>query len=359
MAPDDTTFSWPDVLSALLAGTDLTAVQTSWAMDRIMTGEATSAQLAGFAVALRAKGETAQEIAGLAASMLAHSVPVHVAGRAVDIVGTGGDRSNTVNISTMSAIVTAAAGATVVKHGGRAASSKCGAADLLEGLGVPIMLGPAAVAATVAQVGIGFCFAQVYHPSMRFAGPARRELGIPTFFNVLGPLTNPARPVASAIGCGNVAMAPVMAGVFADRGSEVLVFRGDDGLDELTTTTTSTVWVVRDGAVTTETVDPVRLGIAQADPADLVGGEVAFNVEVARRLFDGGLGPVRDAVMLNSAAAIAVHAGLSGDLESDLAAGLLRAGDALDSGSCAAVLSRWVELGSSSPAEPLEPLPIP
>ncbi len=279
--------------------------------------------------------------------MLAHSVPVVVPGRTVDIVGTGGDRANTVNISTMAAIVTAAAGATVVKHGGRAASSKCGAADLLEGLGVPIMLGPDAVATTVAEVGIGFCFAQVYHPSMRFAGPARRELGIPTFFNVLGPLTNPARPVASAIGCGNAAMAPVMAGVFAARGAEVLVFRGDDGLDELTTTTTSTVWVVRDGVVSQAVVDPLRLGIARADPSDLLGGVVAVNVEVARRLFAGAPGAVRDAVVLNAAAAIAVHAGLTGDLDSDLTLGLERAALALDSGATAALLDRWVEVGSA------------
>jgi anthranilate phosphoribosyltransferase len=335
------------VLSALLDRSDLTSDQAAWAMDSIMSGTATAAQLAGFAIALRAKGETAQEISGLAASMLAHSIPVVVPGRAVDIVGTGGDRSNTVNISTMAAIVVAAAGAPVVKHGGRAASSRCGAADLLEGLGVPIMLGPEAVARTVTEVGIGFCFAQVYHPSMRFAGPARRELGVPTFFNVLGPLTNPARPAASAIGCGNVAMAPVMAGVFAQRGAEVLVFRGDDGLDELTTTTTSSVWAVKDHRVTTATVDPSRLGIPTADPADLVGGEVAVNVAVARRLFEGGTGAVRDAVALNSAAALAVHAGLSGDLEADLAAGLARAYRALDSGASAALLAAWVELAQS------------
>lgn len=334
------------MLTTLLEGADLTSVQTSWAMDRIMSGEATPAQLAGFAVALRAKGETAQEIAGLADSMLSHSVPVTVPGRTVDIVGTGGDRSNTVNISTMAAVVTAAAGATVVKHGGRAASSKCGAADLLEGLGVPIMLGPAAVAATVAEVGIGFCFAQVFHPSMRFAGPARRELGIPTFFNVLGPLSNPARPAASAIGCGNPAMAPVIAGVFAGRGSEVLVFRGDDGLDELTTTTTSSVWVVSGGSVTTAVVDPRRFGIPPAVPRDLLGGDVAFNCGVATRLFDGGTGAVRDAVMLNAAAAIAAHTGLTGDLDDDLAQGLARAGRALDSGAAAALLARWVEVGN-------------
>ena len=339
--------SWPDLLTRLLADTDLTAAQTGWAMDRIMSGEATPAQLAGFAVALRAKGETAEEISGLAQSMLAHSVPVHVPGRAVDIVGTGGDRSNTVNISTMSAIVVAAAGATVVKHGGRAASSKCGAADLLEGLGVPIRLGPEAVATTVAEVGIGFCFAQTYHPAMRFAGPARRELGIPTFFNVLGPLTNPARPAASAIGCGNAAMAPVIAGVFAGRGADVLVFRGNDGLDELTTTTTSSVWVVSDGNVTTASVDPSRLGLARADPSALVGGDVAFNAAVARRLFDGGRGAVQDAVMLNSAAALAAHAGFTADLDDDLAGGLDRAREALESGAAAALLARWVEVGSA------------
>ena len=335
------------MLTTLLEGSDLTTAESAWAMDSIMSGEATPAQLAGFAVALRAKGETAAEISGLAASMLDHSVPVKIPGRAVDIVGTGGDRSNTVNISTMSAVVVAAAGATVVKHGGRAASSRCGAADLLEALDVPIMLGPEAVAVTVSEVGIGFCFAQVYHPSMRFAGPARRELGIPTFFNVLGPLTNPARPAASAIGCGNSAMAPVMAGVFAERGSEVLVFRGDDGLDELTTTTTSSVWVVKDGTVGTAIVDPSRLGIPRAEPRDLVGGEVAVNVAAARRLFGGGFGPVRDAVVLNSAAAIAVHAGLGPDLEADLASGLRRAGDALDSGAAAGLLARWVEVGRS------------
>lgn len=340
-------YTWPQLLTELLAGTDLSSAQTAWAMDRIMSGEATSAQLAGFAVALRAKGETAQEIIGLADSMLAHSIPVHVSGRTVDIVGTGGDRSNTVNISTMAAVVVAGAGATVVKHGGRAASSKCGAADLLEGLGVPITLGPEAVAATATQVGIGFCFAQRYHPSMRFAGPARGELGIPTFFNVLGPLSNPARPAASAIGCGNAAMAPIIAGVFAARGSEVLVFRGDDGLDELTTTTTSSVWVVGDGSVRTATVDPTRLGIHRAQGSELVGGDVAFNVAVARRVFDGASGAVRDAVVLNAAAALAVHAGLTGDLEADLAVSVVRAKESLDSGAAADVLARWITLGST------------
>jgi len=329
--------SWPTLLTRLLAGEDLDGADTGWAMDKIMTGEATSAQVAGFAVALRAKGETPAEVAGLVASMLAHAVRVTIPQRAVDIVGTGGDRANTVNISTMAAVVIAGAGAPVVKHGNRAASSKCGAADLLEGLGVTIALPAEAVARTVQDVGIGFCFAPVYHPSYRHAGPTRRELGIPTVFNYLGPLTNPAQPAAGAIGCGNAAMAPVMAEVFAARGADVLVFRGDDGLDELTTTTTSTVWEVR--------VDPTTWGLARAEPADLRGGDVEANVAVARAVFAGQRGPVRDAVVLNAAAGLATHAGLSGDLPADMAAGVERAGAALDSGAAADVLDRWVAAG--------------
>ena len=329
----------------MLAGEDLDGADTGWAMDKIMTGEATSAQVAGFAVALRAKGETPAEVAGLVASMLAHAVRVTIPQRAVDIVGTGGDRANTVNISTMAAVVIAGAGAPVVKHGNRAASSKCGAADLLEGLGVIIALPAEAVARTVQDVGIGFCFAPVYHPSYRHAGPTRRELGIPTVFNYLGPLTNPAQPAAGAIGCGNAAMAPVMAEVFAARGADVLVFRGDDGLDELTTTTTSTVWEVRGGTVRVVRVDPTTWGLARAEPADLRGGDVEANVAVARAVFAGQRGPVRDAVVLNAAAGLATHAGLSGDLPADMAAGVERAGAALDSGAAADVLDRWVAAG--------------
>jgi anthranilate phosphoribosyltransferase len=333
------------LLTRLLDGADLDSADTAWVMDRIMTGDATAAQVAGFAVALRAKGETAAELRGLVDSMLAHAVRVQVPVRAVDIVGTGGDRANTVNISTMSAVVIAAAGAPVVKHGNRAASSKCGAADLLEGLGVAISLPADAVAATVAEVGIGFCFAPVYHPSYRHAGPPRRELGIPTVFNFLGPLTNPAQPAAGAIGCGNARMAPVMAEVFAARGSDVLLFRGDDGLDELTTTTTSTVWQVHAGAVRQLTLDPADIGIERAAPSELRGGDVGQNVAVARQVFAGQSGAVRDAVVLNAAAGLAAHAGLSGDLLGDLRVGMKRASAALDSGSAADVLKLWVKAG--------------
>lgn len=344
-APTAVEPTWSGLLSRLLAGRDLDRADTEWVMDRVMSGEASEVQLAGFTVALRAKGETPAEVAGLVSAMLAHAVRVQVPVRAVDIVGTGGDRANTVNISTMAAVVIAGAGATVVKHGNRAATSKCGAADLLEGLDVSISLPAAAVARTAAEVGIGFCFAPVYHPSFRHAGAVRRELGVPTVFNFLGPLTNPAQPAAGAIGCGNPTMAPVMAQVFADRGSDVLLFRGDDGLDELTTTTTSTVWEVRAGAVRRISLDPTELGIARAASSDLRGGDVVVNVQVARDLFAGRRSAVRDAVVLNAAAGLAAHAGLTGDLLADLGAGLRRAEQALDSGAAADVLDRWVTLG--------------
>jgi anthranilate phosphoribosyltransferase len=330
------------VLSGLLAGTDLSAEHTAWVMDQIMTGSATPAQIAAFAVALRGKGETPAELAGLVGGMLAHANRLQIPVRAVDVVGTGGDRANTVNISSMAAVVTAAAAVPVVKHGNRAASSSCGAADLLEGLGVAISLPPAAVAECVQQVGIGFCFAPVFHPSFRHTAGPRREMGVPTVFNFLGPLTNPAQPAAGAIGCGDARMAPVMAQVFADRGADVLLFRGDDGIDELTTTTTSSVWVVRGGSVTRTSVDPVGLGIALTEPAALRGGDVQVNVAVARRVFDGDGGPVADAVALNAAAALAAHQGLSGDVYADLSAGLRRAREAIASGAAAELVRRWV-----------------
>ncbi|MEJ7649187.1 MAG: anthranilate phosphoribosyltransferase [Nakamurella sp.] len=348
------TRSWPSLLTQLLDGDDLSADDTTWVMDRIMTGESTPAQLAAFAVALRAKGETADEVQGLADSMLGHAVRVQHEARAVDIVGTGGDRSNTVNISTMAAVIIAAAGVPVIKHGNRAASSLCGSADLLEGLGISISLGPDAIARTLKDVGIGFCFAAVYHPSYRHASAPRREMGIPTVFNFLGPLTNPAQPAAGAIGCGSVVMAPVMAQVFARRNADVLVFRGDDGLDELTTTTTSTIWVVTDGQVWQTRLDPQLLGLAASQPADLLGGDVATNVAAARALFDGRVGPVRDAVLLNAGAAIAAFDGLVDltaleerdrveALHRKVAAGMQRAAAAIDSGAAADLAQAWAQ----------------
>ncbi len=340
---DTDTTSWPRLLTALLRGNDLTAADTGWAMSQIMGGEATPAQVAAFAVALRAKGETADEVAGLAAVMLSFANLVPVVGESLDIVGSGGDRSHTVNISTMAALVAASAGAQVAKHGNRAASSSCGAADVLEELGVAIDLPSAGVAACVAQVGIGFCFAPVFHPAFRHTAVARREIGVPTVFNFLGPLTNPARPAASAIGVADPRMADVIAGVLAGRGNRGLVFRGDDGLDELTTTTTSQVWIVSEGSVTRAVVDPAKLGIPAAVPDDLRGVDSAYNAGVVRDLLAGKLGPVRDAVLLNAAAGLVAFDGIrAGELDDQLVDAMTRCAAVIDDGSAAALLARWV-----------------
>ena len=313
-------------------------------MGEVMAGEATPAQVAGFVVALRAKGETPDEVAGLVEVMLAEAAQVTVPGRVVDTCGTGGDRSNTVNISTMAALVVAGAGVPVVKHGNRAASSACGSADLLEALGVVVDLPPSAVAPCVEQAGIAFCFAPVFHPGMRHAAVPRRDLGVPTVFNVLGPLTNPARPAAQAVGVSDPRLAPVMAGVLARRGADALVFRGQDGLDELTTTGPSTVWVVGGGAVREESFDPAALDVPRATLEQLRGADAAHNAGVARALLAGEQGPVRDAVLLNAAAAVAAHAGGDGPLVDRLRAGWERAAAALDDGAAARLLDRWVEV---------------
>ncbi|MEO9140068.1 MAG: anthranilate phosphoribosyltransferase, partial [Jatrophihabitans sp.] len=270
-----------------MSGNALCADDTAWAMAEIMSGDASPAQLAAFAVLMRVKGETPQELAGLVRTMLDRATPLRIEGRAVDVVGTGADRAHTVNISTMAALVVAGTGRRVVKHGNRAATSACGTADVLEELGVIIDLPPEGIARTVDEVGIGFCFARVFHPGMRHAGPVRAELGVPTAFNFLGPLTNPARVTAAAIGCADRTMAPVMAAVLAERGDSALVFRGDDGLDELTTTTTSSVWMATEGVVTEATVDPRDLGIAPVRPEALRGGDAAFNAAVVRDVLAG------------------------------------------------------------------------
>jgi anthranilate phosphoribosyltransferase len=336
--------SWPQLINQLLAREDLSAADTGWAMDEVMSGAAGPAQLAGFLVALRAKGETPAEISGLAETMLAHAVPVHLDQPAVDVVGTGGDRSNSVNISTMAALVAAAAGATVAKAGNRSASSKAGAADVLEALGLVIDLPAEAVRRCVTELGIGFCYAPVFHPALRHAGATRRDLGIGTTFNLLGPLANPAQPGCALVGCAFADKTRVLAEVFARRGATVLLVRGDDGLDEITTTTTSQVWVVAGGAVREQRFDPTAVGIGRATAADLRGGDAAANAEVVRRLVGGETGPVRDAVLLNAAAALAAFTGFSGSLTDDIAAGLDRAGTAIDSGAAADLLDRWVKL---------------
>ncbi|GHC65766.1 anthranilate phosphoribosyltransferase 1 [Streptomyces flavofungini] len=339
--------SWPDVLNGLLDGRDQSADDTAWAMDRIMRGEATDAQIAGFAVALRAKGETVEEISGLVRTMYEHAHVIDVPGPSVDIVGTGGDGAKTVNISTMSAIVVAGTGAKVVKHGNRAASSASGASDVLEKLGVNLELTPRRVREVAEEAGITFCFAVKFHPALRHVAPARRELGIRTTFNFLGPLTNPAKVRAQATGVADARMAPILAGVLAERGSSALVFRGDDGLDELTTTATSRVWVVRDGGVREEAFDPRDVGVDLVPVEALRGADASYNAEVARRLLDGESGPVREAVLLNAAAALVALEPGEGPLADRIRAGMAKAAEAIDSGAAKAALARWVAASNS------------
>ncbi|MEU0393039.1 anthranilate phosphoribosyltransferase [Streptomyces sp. NPDC006208] len=339
--------SWPGVLNALLDNRDQSADATAWAMDRILSGEATNAQIAAFVVALRAKGETVDEITGLVRTMYAHANLIEVPGPSVDIVGTGGDGAKTVNISTMSAIVVAGTGAKVVKHGNRAASSASGASDVLEKLGVNLELTPRRVAEVAEEAGITFCFAVKFHPALRHVAATRKEVGIRTVFNFLGPLTNPARVKAQATGVADARMAPILAGVLAERGSSALVFRGDDGLDELTTTATSKVWVVRDGAVREEAFDPRDAGIDLVPVEALRGADASYNADVARRLLGGETGPVRDAVLLNAAAALVALEPGDGPLAQQLRAGMDKAAESIDSGAAKAALDRWVSVSNS------------
>jgi anthranilate phosphoribosyltransferase len=316
-------------------------------MDQIMTGVASPAQIAGFAVSIKMKGPTSAEVKELADTMLVHArrVPTEVIGRnTVDVVGTGGDGANTVNLSTMASVVVAASGIPVAKHGNRAASSLSGGADTLEALGVRIDLGPDDVARCIAEIGIGFAFAPQFHPSYRHASAVRREIGVPTVFNLLGPLTNPAAPRAGLIGCAWSDLAEVMAGVFATRGSSALVVHGDDGLDELTTTTTSTIWRVQAGTVERLSFDPGAFGFERAHLSELTGGDAEANAASVREVFGGAKGAIRDAVILNAAGAMVAHAGLSSDAKWVPAweIGLARAADAIDSGAAEDLLARWV-----------------
>ncbi|ADD43773.1 anthranilate phosphoribosyltransferase [Stackebrandtia nassauensis] len=343
--------SWPQILSTLMAGQELAAADTDWALQEIMAGEAADSQLAAFAVLLRAKGETPSELTGLVTAMLANTSRIKLDFDCADVVGTGGDGAHTVNISTMASIVVAGGGVRVVKHGNRAASSKCGSADLLEELGVPLPLGPEEVTRCVTEAGIGFCFAARFHPGMRHAAAPRRDLGVPTAFNFLGPLTNPAQPRAGAIGCADERMAPIMARVLADRGASALVVRGRDGLDELTLAAPTRVWLVANGSVTETEVDAETLGLPRAPVSALRGGDATYNAEAARQVFAGQPGPVRDAVVLNAAAAFASFEGLTTDISADLDGAMRRGIDkavqSLDSGAAAETLANWITVASA------------
>ncbi|ASE10491.1 anthranilate phosphoribosyltransferase [Kocuria rhizophila] len=343
-----TSCHWPDLLTALSRGEDLTRQQAYWAMDTIMEGEVPDAVIAGFLMALRTKGESVSELNGLADAMVAHARRISIPGPALDIVGTGGDRLSSVNISTMAALVCAGAGARVVKHGNRASSSKSGSADVLEVLGVQLDMPVERVQRAAGEVGITFLFAQTFHPAMRHVAPARKALGVPTAFNFLGPITNPARVSASAIGVADAALAPLMAGVFQQRGDRALVFRGGDGLDELTVTAPSAVWEVRDGQTAQHELDPLDLGMPRATIADLRGKDAAYNADVVRDVLDGAAGHIRNAVLLNAAAGlVAVSEDAEGPFAERFAAAVDRAAVSIDSGAARDVLSRWVEFAAA------------
>ncbi|MFM1950719.1 MAG: anthranilate phosphoribosyltransferase [Actinomycetota bacterium] len=304
-----TTHSWPEVLSVLLAGEDLTRELARWSLREIMSGEATEAQIGAFMMALRAKGETVAELAGLVDVMLDNAVLLDTGSDAVDIVGTGGDLVGTVNISSMASVVTAAAGVPVLKHGSRSASGKTGSSEMLEVLGIRLDLAPAQVAEVFREVGITFFFAPVFHPAMRYVAPVRKQLGVPTTFNFLGPLANPAQPIATALGVSNATIAPLMAQELALRGRSGLVFRSADGLDEISVTASTTIWQVSQGEVSehevSRFVDPI-IKIEQ-----LLGGDAKHNAEVALNLFDGetqgNYSAIKQVVLLNAAAGIASY----------------------------------------------------
>ena len=337
-------FSWVENLEILESNHDLGSERIRWSMRAILEGRADTDQIKAFLLALKTKGESAEDVGALVDEMYVHAAPISITERAVDTVGTGGDVAHTINISTTAAIIAAAAGARVIKHGNRAATSRSGAADLLEALGVSILLNGVQVEQCVRNLGIGFCFAPMFHPAMRHAGAARKELGVPTVFNILGPLANPAKPKAAAIGVANEKMLPVMAGVLAKRGVDGFVFRGDDGLDEITLTTSTTFLAIGEGEVRYSSIDPKDFGIAHSPLSEIVGGDPEENARITTAIFAGQHGAPRDAVVLTAAATIAAfHGQQERPIVERMTEGVLDAIIAIDSGAAAQLLQRWVE----------------
>jgi anthranilate phosphoribosyltransferase len=337
--------SWDLILKSLSDKSDLSNEQITWAMSQILEGKASSDEIKQFLTGLKAKGESAAEVEALVAQMYSYSASINITERSVDTVGTGGDGANTINISTAAAIVTNAAGARVVKHGNRAASSKSGSADLLEALGIKIDLTGAEVEQTVYKIGIGFCFAPVFHSSMKYAAAARKELGVPTVFNILGPLANPAKPKACAIGVARAELLPLMAQVLLDQGKEGFVFRGDDGLDEVSLSTTTQVIQISDGELNESVFNPADLGISSAPISELAGGDATYNAQMTLKIFAGEKGAMRDAVTLNAAFAIAAFkADFNLPLQTQIANGFVLANKAIDSGAALSVVKKWAEL---------------
>ena len=373
--------SWPGVLRRVLSGGSLTTDEAEAVLGEVLSGEATPAQIAGLAVSLRSRGETVAEMTGFVRAMVSHAVPLPLPPGTdlVDTCGTGGDRLGSINVSTIASLVVAASGAKVCKHGGRASSSAVGAADVLEALGAVADLGPEGVVRCIDEVGLGFCFAPRFHPAMRFAGPVRRELGIPTVFNFLGPLANPARARFQVIGVSDPDMADKMLGVLAANGTRrAMVVHGDDGLDELSTTGPSTVHeLIRvpgssgasgasdpsdsagasdpsgssdpsgDGTVTVSTyrVDPSDLGLTRSTLEDLRGGDASVNAAAIRRVVAGDESPHRDIALLNASAALVVIGQAP-----DLATGLTLASSLVDSGRAAEVLEHFIRVTNEAAA---------
>jgi len=348
--------TWVTILTALLAKKDLTRGEAKWAMSQIMSGDATEAQMGGFLLALRSKGEHIDELSGFVDVMLENAVKLPISNDAIDIVGTGGDQLGTVNISSMAAILTSACGYPVLKHGSRSASGKTGSSEMLEELGIRLDLTPDQLAKVFGKTQITFFFAPMFHPSLKNVGPTRKSLGVPTTFNFLGPLANPAQPVATALGVANEAMAPLLAAELASRGRTGLVFRGSDGLDELTTTGPSKIWVVFRGSVHEFDFNPLEIGIPRAQISQLIGGDAKHNAQVARDVLGkvGESEAIRDIVALNAAAGILAYDltkidSLEGfDLNSELSKHFQEAIAAINDGRAIAKLNEWVAVSQSA-----------
>ena len=336
---------WDIAIAKMDSGLDLEVVEIQEIMRAILGGESDIENIKKFLLSLKSKGETSEEVGALVSEMYQHSTPISITERAVDTVGTGGDGANTINISTTAAIIAAAAGARVVKHGNRAVSSKSGASDFLEALGVVPGLSASGVERTVRELGIGFCFAPVFHPAMRFAAPARKELATSTVFNILGPLANPARPQAAAIGVANERMHLVMAQVLSEKGCDGFVFRGDDGLDEITLATTTSILSIGNAEIKSERIDAKDFGMSNAPIEAIVGGDSQENARISSAIFAGERGAPRDAVILNAGAAIAAFEGdLNSDIKERISAGVRKAEKAVDSGAARELLEKWAAL---------------
>ena len=345
--------SWPNILATLIAKQDLSRDEADWAMSQIMDGDSSEAEIGAFMMALRSKGESVEELSGLVDVMLRRCVLLDTGSDALDIVGTGGDMVGTVNISTMASIVAAATGVGVMKHGSRSASGKTGSAEMLEVLGIRLDLSPQRVAEVYKAVGITFFFAPVFHPAMRHVAPARKALGVPTTFNFLGPLANPAQPIATSLGVADRTIAPLMSAEMASRGRNALVFRGSDGLDELTTTGLSDIWLVQGGEVRKFELNPLKLGLERIELASLIGGDAQTNAEVSKLLVhepgSEAIRAVREIVALNVAGGLVAYElsktqiDSQKSLEEEFERQLLRAFESLDSGAAASKVAAWTE----------------